>query len=91
MRSETISIHGGFDCDPATKAVAPPIYQNVAYEFDSADHGAALFNLEVEGFRYSRIANPTDRHPGEARRAARRRRRARSPSPPARPRSPTPF
>ena len=59
MRSETISIHGGFDHDPATKAVAPPIYQNVAYEFDSADHGAALFNLEVEGFRYSRIANPT--------------------------------
>jgi O-acetylhomoserine (thiol)-lyase len=59
MRSETISIHGGFDHDPATKAVAPPIYQTVAYEFDSADHGAALFNLEVEGFRYSRIANPT--------------------------------
>ena len=59
MRSETISIHGGFDHDPATKAVAPPIYQNVAYEFDSADHGAALFNLEVEGFRYSRISNPT--------------------------------
>ncbi|HEY1942410.1 MAG TPA: O-acetylhomoserine aminocarboxypropyltransferase/cysteine synthase family protein [Roseiarcus sp.] len=59
MRSETISIHGGFDCDPTTKAVAPPIYQNVAYEFDSADHGAALFNLEAEGFRYSRIANPT--------------------------------
>jgi len=59
MRSETISIHGGFDCDPTTKAVAPPIYQNVAYEFDSADQGAALFNLEVEGYRYSRIANPT--------------------------------
>jgi O-acetylhomoserine (thiol)-lyase len=59
MRSETISIHGGFDHDPATKAVAPPIYQTVAYEFDSADHGAALFNLDVEGFRYSRISNPT--------------------------------
>jgi O-acetylhomoserine (thiol)-lyase len=59
MRSETISIHGGFQCDPATKAVAVPIYQNVAYEFDSADHGAALFNLEVPGFRYSRISNPT--------------------------------
>ena len=59
MRSETISIHGGFRCDPATKAVAVPIYQNVAYEFDSADHGAALFNLEAEGFRYSRISNPT--------------------------------
>jgi O-acetylhomoserine (thiol)-lyase len=59
MRSETISIHGGFDHDPVTKAVAPPIYQNVAYQFDSADHGAALFNLEADGFRYSRIANPT--------------------------------
>src|ERR1700681_1986010 len=59
MRNETISIHGGFRCDPTTKAVAVPIYQTVAYEFDSADHGAALFNLEVEGFRYSRISNPT--------------------------------
>ena len=59
MRSETISIHGGFQCDPTTKAVAVPIYQNVAYEFESADHGAALFNLEADGFRYSRISNPT--------------------------------
>jgi O-acetylhomoserine (thiol)-lyase len=59
MRIETISIHGGFTCDPATKAVAPPIYQNVAYQFESADEGAALFNLEIPGFRYSRIANPT--------------------------------
>jgi len=59
MRNETISIHGGFRCDPATKSVAVPIYQNVAYEFDSADHGAALFNLETDGFRYSRISNPT--------------------------------
>src|SRR3989449_1113249 len=59
MRSETIAIHGGYDVDPSTKAVAVPIYQTVAYAFDSADHGAALFNLEVEGFRYSRISNPT--------------------------------
>ena len=59
MRRETISIHGGFTCDPATKAVAPPIYQNVGYQFESADEGAALFNLEIPGFRYSRIANPT--------------------------------
>jgi O-acetylhomoserine (thiol)-lyase len=59
MKPETIAIHGGYDGDPTTKAVAVPIYQTVAYEFDSADHGAALFNLEVEGFRYSRISNPT--------------------------------
>src|SRR5271169_4766326 len=59
MRLETISIHGGFACDPTTRAVATPIYQNVAYEFESADQAAAMFNLEVPGFRYSRIANPT--------------------------------
>src|SRR2546422_220427 len=59
MRDETIAIHTGYDVEPTTKAVAVPIYQTVAYAFDSADHGAALFNLEVEGFRYSRISNPT--------------------------------
>lgn len=59
MRDETIAIHGGYEPDPTTRAVAVPIYQTVAYAFDTADHGAALFNLEVEGFRYSRIANPT--------------------------------
>src|ERR1700732_2453470 len=59
MRSETIAIHAGYEPDPATKSVAVPIYQTVAYAFDSADHGAALFNLEAEGYRYSRISNPT--------------------------------
>jgi O-acetylhomoserine (thiol)-lyase len=59
MKRETIAIHGGFDSDPATKAVAVPIYQTAAYSFDSAEHGAALFNLEVPGYRYTRISNPT--------------------------------
>ncbi len=59
MRNETIAIHAGYDPDPATKSVAVPIYQTVAYAFDSAEHGAALFNLETPGYRYSRIANPT--------------------------------
>src|SRR5437660_89792 len=59
MRRETIAIHGGYEVDPTTKAVAVPIYQTVAYAFDSADHGAALFNLEAEGYRYTRIGNPT--------------------------------
>ncbi len=59
MKKETVAVHGGYETDPTTKAVAVPIYQTVAYEFDSADHGAALFNLEAEGFRYSRISNPT--------------------------------
>src|SRR4030088_1255823 len=60
MKNETIALNGGFDADPTTKAVAGQIYQTVAYSFDSAEHGAALFNLETEGYRYSRIGNPTN-------------------------------
>src|SRR5580658_7547284 len=59
MKLETIAIHSGYEVDPTTKAVAVPIYQTVAYAFDSAEHAAALFNLEAEGFRYTRIQNPT--------------------------------
>lgn len=59
MRKETIALHAGYSPEPTTKSVAVPIYATVAYSFDSAEHGAALFDLEVEGFRYSRISNPT--------------------------------
>jgi len=59
LRNDTIAVHGGYDGDPTTRAVAVPIYQTVAYAFDSAEHGAALFNLEADGYRYSRISNPT--------------------------------
>jgi O-acetylhomoserine (thiol)-lyase len=60
MKRETIAIHVGYDGDPTTKAVAVPIYQTIAFEFDSAEHGAALFNLEVPGNIYTRIGNPTN-------------------------------
>jgi O-acetylhomoserine (thiol)-lyase len=60
MKPETIAIHVGYEGDPTTKAVAVPIYQTVAFEFDSAEHGAALFNLEVQGNIYTRIGNPTN-------------------------------
>src|SRR5256886_14056042 len=59
MKRETIAIHAGYEPDAAVRSVAVPIYQTVAYAFDSAEHAAALFNLEAEGFRYSRISNPT--------------------------------
>jgi O-acetylhomoserine (thiol)-lyase len=59
MKPETLAIHGGYTVDPTTKSVAVPIYQTVSYAFDSAEHAAALFDLEAEGFRYTRIANPT--------------------------------
>jgi O-acetylhomoserine/O-acetylserine sulfhydrylase-like pyridoxal-dependent enzyme len=48
MRSEN-AVPGGYEADPTTRSVAVPIYQTVAYAFDSAEHGAALFNLETGG------------------------------------------
>ena len=59
MKPETIAIHGGYETEATTKAVAVPIYQTVAYEFDDAQHGADLFNLAVPGNIYTRIMNPT--------------------------------
>lgn len=56
---ETQSVHAGYSPDPTTKAVVPPIYQTVAYSFDSAQHGADLFDLKVAGNIYTRIMNPT--------------------------------
>ncbi|WP_439503392.1 O-acetylhomoserine aminocarboxypropyltransferase/cysteine synthase family protein [Methylophaga sp.] len=59
MKKETICLHEGYETDPVTKSCAVPIYQTVAYEFDNAQHGADLFNLDVPGNIYSRIMNPT--------------------------------
>ena len=60
MKDETLSIHFGYETDPTTKAVAVPMYQTAAYEFDNAQHGADLFNLAVPGNIYTRIMNPTN-------------------------------
>ena len=57
---ETKSVHAGYTPDPTTKSVAVPIYQTVAFAFDSAQHGADLFDLKVAGNIYSRIMNPTN-------------------------------
>jgi O-acetylhomoserine (thiol)-lyase len=57
---ETIAVHGGYSPEPTTKAVAVPIYQTTAYAFDSAQHGADLFDLKVQGNIYTRIMNPTN-------------------------------
>jgi O-acetylhomoserine (thiol)-lyase len=59
MKIETLAIHGGFQPDPTTKAVATPIYQTTSYAFDSTQHGADLFDLKVAGNIYTRIMNPT--------------------------------
>ncbi len=59
MKDQTIQVHGGYQTEPTTHAVFPPIYQTVAYEFDDAQYAADLFNLARPGNIYTRLMNPT--------------------------------
>jgi len=56
---ETLALHAGWRSDPATSAVAVPIYQTTSYQFESAEHAADLFGLRAAGNIYTRIMNPT--------------------------------
>src|SRR6202046_5312495 len=56
---ETRALHAGWRSDPATNAVAVPIYQTTSFQFDSAEHAANLFGLKELGNIYTRIMNPT--------------------------------
>jgi len=58
-RPETLAIHAGQVPDRETGARALPIYQTTSFVFDSAEHAAALFNLQTFGNVYSRLSNPT--------------------------------
>ena len=56
---ETIVLHAGYRSDPATNAVAVPIYQTTSYQFRDTEHAANLFGLKELGNIYTRIMNPT--------------------------------
>ncbi len=56
---ETIGLHAGWRADPATGAVAVPIYQTTSYQFADTQHAADLFALRELGNIYTRIGNPT--------------------------------
>jgi len=56
---ETLAVHAGGAPDPATGARQTPVYQTTSFVFDDADHAASLFNLQLPGFIYSRLTNPT--------------------------------
>ncbi|MBX6744489.1 MAG: PLP-dependent transferase [Acetobacteraceae bacterium] len=59
LHPETLALHAGWRRDPATKAVAVPIYQTTSYQFDDTGHAARLFALEEPGNIYTRLNNPT--------------------------------
>ena len=57
---ETIVLHAGYRSDPATNAVAVPIYQTTSYQFRDTEHASNLFALKELGNIYTRIMNPTN-------------------------------
>ncbi len=59
LRPETLAVHAGQVPDPATNAVAVPIYQTTSFQFDDTQHAADLFALKTPGNIYTRIMNPT--------------------------------
>lgn len=59
LHPETIAVHAGWRRDESTGAVAVPIYQTTAFQFDSTEHAASLFALKELGNIYTRIMNPT--------------------------------
>ena len=46
---DTLSLHAGSAPDPATGARAVPIHLTTSFVFESSEHAAALFNLELAG------------------------------------------
>ncbi|WP_068672225.1 O-acetylhomoserine aminocarboxypropyltransferase/cysteine synthase family protein [Oceanobacillus sp. Castelsardo] len=61
FKCNTVAQHGGQELDPLTNARAVPIYQTASYGFKSTDHAASLFQMQEEGYIYSRNVNPTNR------------------------------
>ena len=59
LHPETLVLHAGWRADPATTAVAVPIYQTTSYQFASAERASNLFALKELGNIYTRIMNPT--------------------------------
>jgi O-acetylhomoserine (thiol)-lyase len=59
LRDETLAIHGGYEGED-THAAAVPIYQTVAHDLMNAERAGQIFDLEVPGFHYNRINNPTN-------------------------------
>ena len=60
MHPETMAVHAGWRRDDSTGAVAVPIYQTTAFQFQSSEHAANLFALKELGNIYTRIMNPTN-------------------------------
>lgn len=55
----TRAVHDGYDCQTQGFGANVPIHLSAAFDMVSADRGDALSAGNLEGFSYSRLANPT--------------------------------
>ena len=58
MKIETKCIQSGYKPENGEARVLP-IYQSTTYKYDTAEYMGKLFDLEAEGYFYTRLANPT--------------------------------
>lgn len=54
---ETLCIHGGWKAKKGEPQQLP-IYQSTTFKYETSEQMARLFDLEDEGYFYTRLANP---------------------------------
>ncbi len=60
IKFDTACIHAGQAPDKLFGGVSVPIYQSSTFAFEDADQGAARFSGKDDGYKYTRIGNPTN-------------------------------
>ena len=58
MKIETKCVQSGYKPKNGEPRVLP-IYQSTTYKYDSSEFMGKLFDLEEDGYFYTRLANPT--------------------------------
>ena len=58
MKIETKCVQSGYTPKNGEARVLP-IYQSTTYKYDTAEYMGKLFDLEADGYFYTRLANPT--------------------------------
>jgi O-acetylhomoserine (thiol)-lyase len=58
FKPETICIQGGYEPKKGEPRILP-IYQSTTFRYENSDEMGKLFDLEAEGYFYSRLQNPT--------------------------------
>jgi len=58
LNVDTICVQGGWE-PKSGEARVLPIYQSTTFKYDNSAHMGRLFDLEEEGYFYSRLNNPT--------------------------------